>query len=143
MPGLTVLPAQVPPLPPAALVLLQGEAQLLAVSRRRPGVRLRGRAQDTRQRVVSPPRVPAPARPSTVSLTRRAAAVLRSLGYAAALAQPRASNAAKGRNAAHDEEEDFEDEQPLLEPFTQLSLEKPSTSASPRAPPPCSTPVLR
>ncbi|PNY21849.1 Zn(2)-Cys(6) zinc finger domain protein [Tolypocladium capitatum] len=46
----------------------------------------------------------------------------------AALAQPRAASAGKGRNAAHDEEEDFEDEQPLLEPFTQLSLENPSTS---------------
>ncbi|POR32016.1 Uncharacterized protein TPAR_07755, partial [Tolypocladium paradoxum] len=45
-----------------------------------------------------------------------------------ALAQPRASNTAKGRSAAHDEEEDFEDEQPLLEPFTQLSLGKPSTN---------------
>jgi hypothetical protein len=29
---------------------------------------------------------------------------------------------------SNDEDDDFEDEQPLLEPFTQLSLDKPSTS---------------
>lgn len=41
--------------------------------------------------------------------------------------QPGGSSAAHGHRT-NDEDDDFEDEQPLLEPFTQLSLDKPSTS---------------
>lgn len=42
--------------------------------------------------------------------------------------QPGGSSAAHGHRNTNDEDDDFEDEQPLLEPFTQLSLDKPSTS---------------
>ncbi|KAM0476788.1 hypothetical protein ACHAPX_006213 [Trichoderma viride] len=42
--------------------------------------------------------------------------------------QPGGSSAAHGHRNSNDEDDDFEDEQPLLEPFTQLSLDKPSTS---------------
>lgn len=42
--------------------------------------------------------------------------------------QPGGSSAIHGHRNTNDEDDDFEDEQPLLEPFTQLSLDKPSTS---------------
>ncbi|KAL6901620.1 fungal-specific transcription factor domain-containing protein [Trichoderma evansii] len=42
--------------------------------------------------------------------------------------QPGGSSATHGHRNTNDEDDDFEDEQPLLEPFTQLSLDKPSTS---------------
>lgn len=41
--------------------------------------------------------------------------------------QPGGSSATHDRNT-NDEDDDFEDEQPLLEPFTQLGLDNPSTS---------------
>lgn len=50
--------------------------------------------------------------------------------HVAALSQ-RVSTSSKAKNiVAGEDEEDFEDEQPLLEPFTNLSLHKPSTSRS-------------
>ncbi|KAL7930442.1 fungal-specific transcription factor domain-containing protein [Trichoderma chlorosporum] len=42
--------------------------------------------------------------------------------------QPGGSNTTLRHRNTNDEDDDFEDEQPLLEPFTQLSLDKPSTS---------------
>lgn len=42
--------------------------------------------------------------------------------------QPGGSSAAHGHRNTNDEDDDFEDEQPLLDPFTQLSLDRPSTS---------------
>ncbi|PHH70901.1 hypothetical protein CDD83_5318 [Cordyceps sp. RAO-2017] len=49
----------------------------------------------------------------------------------AALAQSRAASGGSGRGgrtATRDDDEDFEDEPPLLEPFTLLSLDRPLTS---------------
>lgn len=45
--------------------------------------------------------------------------------------QPSGSTATIRHRNSNDEDDDFEDEQPLLEPFTQLSLDKPSTSKHP------------
>lgn len=42
--------------------------------------------------------------------------------------QPGNSTTALRHRNTNDEDDDFEDEQPLLEPFTQLSLDKLSTS---------------
>lgn len=56
------------------------------------------------------------------------------LYHAAALrAQPDESGGDVGRDqgAVLDGDEDFGDEQPLLEPFTQLSLDRPLTSTFP------------
>lgn len=47
--------------------------------------------------------------------------------------QPGGSTATIRHRNSNDEDDDFEDEQPLLEPFTQLSLDKPSTSKYPFA----------
>lgn len=56
--------------------------------------------------------------------------MLTQVRHVAALSQ-RVSTSSKAKNVAvGEDEEDFEDEQPLLDPFTNLSLHKPSTSTS-------------
>ncbi|KAF7564047.1 hypothetical protein G7046_g85 [Stylonectria norvegica] len=76
------------------------------------------------------------ASPSSQSVdgsTPRPVAYLRDLerkakAYEATQAQVRIPIAPRGRSALDEEEEEFEDEHPLLEPFTQLSVDKPPTS---------------
>ncbi|RDA83964.1 hypothetical protein CP532_6905 [Ophiocordyceps camponoti-leonardi (nom. inval.)] len=91
---------QVPPLSAEAVFLLQGEAELLPVPRRRLDVCVRGRKEDFGQRVLE----------------------------AKAKALDAASSSSSSKRGPADEEDDFVDGQPLLEPFDQLNLERPSTS---------------
>ncbi|RFU72906.1 fungal specific transcription factor [Trichoderma arundinaceum] len=69
--------------------------------------------------------------PGAEQFTSRPVAYLRELeAKARALdsMQPGGSSTTLRHRNTNDEDDDFEDEQPLLEPFTQLSLDKPSTS---------------